>query len=226
MTKDTVTTEFVEQGDHSWIEVVFDDGGENRLGVGEVSAISEALDIAAVRRRPVIVFGRDDVFSAGLVAAPADDEAAAERLERICGDLLAQAAAQPTPLIVAAAGDALGAAGLLCLTADVALLAKGDARVGVSDVREGRAMSEVAVEIARATLTPDVLLEATAHGRLFGPAAAVAAGFSDEVVAGGELAGWARERAARLGALDADAFAATKRLVRRELIDRLGVLLP
>lgn len=210
-----VTTELVEQGDYRWIEVTLDDGEVNLFGLGEIAALSEAFDVAVAEELPAIIVGRRGVFSDGLdlTVFAAGGEPAAQ-FSANADRVVAQAVSLPIPLIVALTGRTGSFGAMLALAADVALMAKGDGRIGFGDVAEGRALSPMAVELATRLLRSEAVLEATAHGRLFSPAAAASIGFVDEVVPAEELLSAARERAARLGALPKDAYRETKARVR------------
>jgi len=210
-----VTTELVEQGDYRWVEVTLDDGEVNLFGLGEIAALSEAFDVGAMQELPVIVVGRRDVFTEGLdLAVLAAGGEPASQLSRNADRVIQQAVSLPVPFIVALTGRTGSFGAMLALAADVTLMAKGDGRVGFGDVAEGRALSPLAVNLAVTRLRSEAVLEATAHGRLFGPVAAASIGFVDEVVPAEELLATARERAARLGMLPTDAYRETKERVR------------
>lgn len=220
-----VTTELVEQGEHSWLEATIDDGNANVVGIGEIAALSEAFDVAIAQGSPMLLTGRPSTFVGGVdLAALAQSGDAARQFEQNLARLVVQAVSLPVPLVIAAAGDVIGLGALLCLASDLALIAKGDNKVGFGEVREGRALSPVSVEMARTMLRPDALLDATAHARLFSQPAAAAVGFVDEIEAPDALLGWAREKAARLGTLPVDAYRTTKLAVRAPLIERLTLL--
>ncbi|MEO1063228.1 MAG: enoyl-CoA hydratase-related protein [Actinomycetota bacterium] len=202
--------------------VTIDDGRANVLGPAEVAALRAAV-AGAGPSEGVVLTGRDGMFSGGLdLGVLGRGGAEAEELLAAMGALLVDVLRSPRPVVVAASGHAVAAGAMLMLAADRALVAVGDHRVGFTEVAGGMALPPGVVELARATVAAPWLRRLTAQGELIGPEDAVAAGFAATAVPPEALLDEAVAAASRLAALDAEAFARTKRLVNGSLADRLA----
>jgi enoyl-CoA hydratase len=144
---------------------------------------------------------------------------AAIALLRRGADLLLRLFALPVPLVIAAGGHALAGGELVVLTGDVRLGVDGPYKLGLNEVAIGLPVPLLAMELARARLSPLELTRATLGAQIYTPAEAVPAGYLDRTVAADALAAEAEREAARLGALPRAAYAATKQRLRGATID-------
>ena len=127
----------------------------------------------------------------------------------------------PVPLVVACTGHALAAGALLLATGDVRLGARGAFKLGLNEVANGMPVPIFAHELARARLDPRELEAAVLQARIYDPESAARAGWLDAVLEPEDLLDKALGESARLGALPRAAYAASKRSVRRRLVDHV-----
>ena len=182
--------------DHTLVSL--DDGKANALSLAMLQAIDAAVDGAVARRRPVVVAGRPGVLSGGFdlkVMTGADADAR-------------------TAMVFACTGHAIAMGAFLLCSGDVNVGAAGDFRIGANETALGIVMPEFGMEITRQRLTPAAFTRALLTSEFFGSAAALDAGFLDEVVAPDEVVARAVALAEQLATLDPDVYAATKERVR------------
>lgn len=199
-----------------------DDGKANALSHDRITELHEALDRAEREAGAVLLVGRPGCFSGGfdLKVMRAGPEAAGALVTR-GADLLLRMAEAPLPLVAACTGHALAAGALLLLASDLRLAAEGEFRIGLNEVAIGMTLPGFARELARERLSPPHLLRATTLAEIYAPETAREAGFLERVVAPDRLFEEARGEAARLAALPRQAFAETKRALRRSLVTRI-----
>ena len=95
-----------------------------------------------------------------------------------------------------------------------------DAKIGLNEVAIGMALPIFAIELARDRLGATAT-RATVQAELTDPAAAVALGYLDRVVAAADCEAVAVDDAAALGNLRSGAYARTKGLLRKATIDHV-----
>lgn len=194
-----------------------------RLARGKANAIDLELADALAERmaglrgeRPspaVVLTGSGTIFSAGvdLFRILEEDERYVDRFLAAFGRALAGVAGHPRPVVAALNGHAVAGGCILACACDRRLMAEGDGTVGVPELSVGVPFPGVALEILRAVVPSGRVRDLVYGGRMHGPDDALAAGLVDRVVPPGRLLEWAREAAARLGAVPPEAFALTKR---------------
>jgi enoyl-CoA hydratase len=133
--------------------------------------------------------------------------------------LLDRLAEYPKPLIAAANGHAIAAGAMIVLTCDQRLLARGTARMGLTEIRVGVVFSARAMEIARFATPPQHLSTLICTGRTWLPEDSLARGLVDELVAPEKLLDRAREVAEELAAIPPATYTATKMAVRRPMLE-------
>jgi len=202
--------------------ITVDDGKVNALSPAMLGEIGTALDRADADGAVVLLTGRPGMFSAGfdLRVLGAGGAGAAEML-RAGFELSYRLLSFPAPVVIACSGHALAMAVFLVLSGDYRLGADGAFRIGANEVAIGLTMPRAAIEVCRQRLAPAHFHRAVNNAEIYTPAAAVAAGFLDEVVAPEDLAARARERALALGALDRAAHRATKLRARHGALEAL-----
>lgn len=201
--------------------ITMDDGKANALSPAMQAAIAGGFDRAEDDDvGAVVLAGRPGRFSGGfdlnLMRSGASDSmvrggfALAERMLSF-----------PKPVVLACTGHAIAMGALLLLAADHRVGSNGDARIQANEVAIGLTLPYAAVALLRHRLTPAGADRAANTASVFGPDAAVAAGWLDEVVPPDEVVPRAQELAASFTALDPAAHAATKLRVREELLGEL-----
>ena len=201
--------------------VTVDDGRANTLNGSTVDALLGALGAAEKEAGAVVLAGRPKYFCTGLdmnVLWPGS-EAASDLLHK-CTDMLLRLVEYPRPLVAACTGHALATGALMLLCCDVRIGPAGDYKIGLNEVSLGVPLPELAIELARARLSPRYMTLACNTAQIYSPAQAVNVGFldstTDNVVehACGVAAGLAQR-------LDQGAFAATRVTSCRRLTDTI-----
>ena len=195
--------------------ITLDDGKVNVMSPRMLADIDAALDRAAADGAAVVLTGRPGIFSAGFdLATLRAGGAPAAGMVEAGFELAARVLSFPAPVVMACPGHAIAMGLFLLLSGDYLIGADGPYKFTANEVAIGITMPRTAIEMLRYRLTPAAYLRALTLAEPFTPATATAAGFLDEVVPAGALAGAARDRAAALAALDRGALAASKQRVR------------
>jgi enoyl-CoA hydratase len=202
--------------------VRLDDGKANALSHALLDALGAHLDRAEKEARAVLLVGREGRFCGGFdLGTMRSGPDAVRRLVTAGAELLLRMLEYPLPIVVACTGHALAAGALLVLAGDRRIGARGEFRIGLNEVAIGMTLPIFAAEIARLRLSKRHFAAATAQARLYGPDAAVDAGYLDETLPAGTLLETASAEARRLGALPQPAFAATKRTIQGPAVARI-----
>jgi len=202
--------------------VTMDDGKVNVMSLAMQKALHLALDRAEAEEAVVLLTGRPGVFSAGfdLVTLRAGGTKARDMV--IGGfELSERMLSFPTPVVIACTGHAIAMGAFLLLSGDYRIGPDGPFRFQANEVAIGLTMPRAAVEILRQRLTPSCLTRAVTMAETFRPEDAVAAGFLDEVVAGGEVMERAEAVADQATALDGGAHRSSKLIVRHQSLEAL-----
>jgi enoyl-CoA hydratase len=197
-------------------------GKGNALDLELVGALIDALDrLDGSAAGAGVLTGQGSIFGAG-VDLPALIEGGPEYVKRFL-PLLQRAferlATFPKPLVAAVNGHAIAGGAILMLACDQRLLARGAARVGLTEVRGGVLFPAWALEIARFATPPQHFPTLICTGRTWPAEEALARGLVDELVEPERLLDRACAVAEELAAIPATEFAATKRAVRQPLIE-------
>ncbi len=192
-------------------QITIDDGKVNAFSIAMLRALHDALDRAERDQAVVVLRGREGCFSAGFdlkVFGSGDQEQVlAERI-----------LAFPTPVVIASTGHTVAAGAFLLLAADLRIGTDGPFRIGLNEVQIGLTVPWFVIELARQRLQPPHLLRSVVGAEMYAPQQALAAGFLDRVVNAEELREASLREAARLGELNATAYAATKLRVRGDAL--------
>jgi enoyl-CoA hydratase len=175
--------------------------------------------------RAVVVTGTGLTFSAGVDLRRYLDEGPpyVERFLPALSDAFRAAFELPKPVVSAVNGHAIAGGCVLAACADTTLMADGDGRIGVPEVKVGVPFPRVALEVVRYAVGDVAARRLIVGARTYRPAEAQAIGLVDEVVPPDELLSRA-VAAARALATDVppDTFAATKGQLRRESCERMA----
>jgi len=200
--------------------ITMDDGKANSLSPAMIDQLEAALDRAVGEAGAAILTGRPDRFCAGFdlrVMMSGPDAAIA--LLRRGSDLLLELFGLPLPLVIAATGHALAGGALVVLTGDSRIGTDGAYKIGLNEVSIGLPVPVLAMELARARLSPTALTQATLLATIYTPADARVAGYFDQVVPADGLVDVAVAEAKRLSQLSKPAFVGTKDRLRRATIE-------
>lgn len=197
-------------------------GKGNALNRELAGALVEALD--RLERGPAragILTGQGSIFGAG-VDLPALVEGGAAYVRQFLpslATLFERLATFPKPLVAAVNGHAIAGGAILMLATDQRLLARGAARVGLTEIRVGVQFPAWALEIARFATPAQHFPTLVLTGRTWAAEDALARGLVDELVNPDELLDRACAVAEELAAVPPLVFAATKLAVRRPMIE-------
>ncbi len=171
-----------------------------------------------------MITGRDGCFSAGfdLAVMNGDDPERALALFAEGARLYREIVEAPVPVVASCPGHALAGGAILLLCADYRIGRNGPYKVGLNEVGIGMALPAFAVSIATHRLERRFLTSAAMFAEVVAPDRAMVMGFLDEV-SDDPLAG-ALSLAETLARLPREAFADTKRRIRRGLTQELTVL--
>ena len=198
--------------------VTVDDGRTNIIDIEVVNQLLSALHIARDQGEALVLAGRPGWYSEGL-----DQETfraggePASALLHAATELILRLVEFPRPVVTACTGTALGAAATCLLSCDYRIGAAGDYKIGIDYVAAGMEVPDLAIELARARLSPRHLTLACNTAQLYSPEEAVEAGFLDAVTTD-DVVEVAVATAEHLAArVDPRAFAATRSLTCRNL---------
>ena len=203
--------------------VLFDDGKANLFSVNNMLALHGALDRAEKEAGALLVQGRPGLFSAGfdLNVARGRDTKAIVKMAYEGSRAAFRIFDFPIPTVAAITGHALAMGAITACCFDLRIAAEGAFQIGVNEARLPSIFPDWALPPLNHRLAPTHRVRALAHGELYSPQEAVAAGFVDQVVPSAELPSAAMERAKELAKLDSGTHAAIKRQMRRDAIEQM-----
>lgn len=197
------------------VVITMDDGKANAMSTAMQSAVHAGLDAAQENSKPVILAGRDGIFSAGfdLKTLSTGGEPAVEML-RGGLELSLRLLGFPTPVIAACGGHAIAMGIFLLTSCDHRIGVHGAHRYSANEVAIGMTMPFSTIEILRQRLTPTAVSRAVVFAETFTPDNAVDHGVLDEVVDPTRLNERAFELARTYAGLDSGAHGASKKRLR------------
>jgi enoyl-CoA hydratase len=198
-------------------------GKANALDLELLEALAARLDeIETSATRALVLTGRGAIFCAGVDLFRLLDGGRGylERFLPALDAALLRLFTFPRPVVAAVNGHAIAGGCILALACDHRILADGPGRIGVPELQVGVPFPALPLEIVRAALPAHRAQEAIVTGRTYPAAEALARGFADELVPAEALLDRACEVAAALGAVPREAYAITKRQLRRPALER------
>ena len=197
-----------------------------RMQAGKANAINPRFlellegcleELSRARPSALVLTGDARSFSAGLDLPALIDLGTGELTGfiRRFSDTMLRVFALPFPVVAAVNGHAIAGGCVLALQTDVRVMASGESRIGLNEVRLGLGLPVAVVETLRCQVPATSLLQVAAEGGLFLPEEALALGLVHEVVDPGQLLARAHQRASLLAALPPLAFAQVKASLRR-----------
>lgn len=204
-----------------------------RLAHGAVSAMDlelceavgkELRALADAPARAVVVTGTGKAFSAGVDLRRIVDggpEYVAAFLPAL-SEMFRAAFELAKPVVAAVNGHAIAGGCVLAATADTVLMAEGNGRIGVPELRVGVAFPRVPLEVMRFAVGDVAARRLILGAQTHAPADARELGLVDEVVPADELPSRALAVARELlAAVPDDTFALTKTQLRRDTVERM-----
>ncbi len=206
--------------------LTMDDGKANAMAPAMSAALNAGLDRASGEAKAVVIRGREGVMCGGfdLKIIRGNDDAAKAGMREAGMALLKRLYLSPQPIIFAVTGHSVAMGALLLLAGDFRVGRSGDFRIGLNETGIGLSLPITGLELARDRLAPMVFQRATINAELFSPDTAVSAGYLDQVADTAGFDAAVSEVAQTIAALDATAFAETKRRVRQPTLERIDAL--
>ena len=187
----------------------------------EIAARFESLRHSAAKA--VVLTGQGAMFSAGVNLVRVN-EGGAEYLRRFLPALhrlYETVFFFPKPVVAAVNGHAIAGGCVLECCADKRIAARGNGRIGLTELLVGVSFPPMAFEVMRFASPPRYLADGMFSGATFLPETALARGLVDELAEPAELLDRAVAAADTLAALSPQAFAQTKEQVRQPAADAL-----
>jgi enoyl-CoA hydratase len=199
-------------------------GKANALDIELCSALIDRVD--ALRRDgspPFILTATGRIFSAGvdlkrLLGGGEDYVREFVPLLARCIRVLFE---YPGPVVSAINGHAVAGGCILACAADRRIMADGDARVGIPELRVGVPFPAAAIEVMRSTLSPARFRGLVYGGATLDARAAVHWGLIDELSPPDSLMDAAVKAAKNLGRIPGGAFRVTKAQLRLPALQRI-----
>jgi enoyl-CoA hydratase len=206
--------------DDGVLDVLLDDGGPNVLRPEVLDDLRSALEDHP--DAPVLLRGRDGMFSAGLDLRwmMAHTPAEIGELLRACGRALMTVWMHPRPVVAAATGHAIAAGTMLAMSTDHVVAAEGGAW-GLNETTNGMEIPRFGIDLAAARLNPRDLDALLIPGERIDASRAAAVGMADVVTTPGDVLPRAEARLAELSSLPAAAYAGNKRRLREHRAERV-----
>ena len=186
--------------------------GENRFNLPFVEALTQAVEDAASRAKPMVLTGEGKFFSNGLDLDWLRGEGADRAGEMFPAlyRLLAKILTFPGATVAAINGHAFGAGLIVSAAADRRVMRIDRGFFCFPEVDLGMAMSDEFDSIIKAKLPADALLQALLSGHRYGGEEAKAAGLVHEVATEDDLVATACSMAAELADKDGETIGRIK----------------
>ncbi len=202
-----------------------------RLAHGRASALD--VDLLEALRQAIAELGSDGAPRAAVLTGSGSIFCAGLDLRQLCAggapyvrrllpaleSALEALFSCDVPIVAALNGHAIAGGYVLTCACDRRLIAAGDARVGLPEMKVGVPFPNLVMEILRSAVPPPMLQELLLMGGTFPAARALSAGLIDEVVAPADLVEAACDVARRLAEAPPAAYASTKRRLRAPALE-------
>ena len=212
----------IKKIDHGAIrELQLDRPPANALSPDLILALRKAIQVAPDEdARALILSGAPGRFSGGLdvpLLLRLDRSAMADLWRDFYG-LLGAIAGSTVPIIAAITGHAPAGGTVLALFCDWRVMAEGDYKIGLNEVRVGIPLPPVILAGLRRLIGPRQAERLAVSGELLSPQEAVRLGLVDELTSPEKVVDRALEWCQRLVALPAEAMTSTRRRARADLV--------
>lgn len=200
-------------------------GKANTLDVEFCDALASAFgELRTSAARAVIVTGTGSIFSAGvdLLRISAGGEGYIRQFLPALHRMYDAAFNLPKPMIAAVNGHAIAGGCVLSCCADVRIAARGNGRIGVTELLVGVPFPAMAFEVMRFATSPQYLSDVILTGATYLCDDARRRGLVDQVVEPADLMQRAMAAAKTLAALPPATFALTKEQIRQPVADRMA----
>jgi len=200
--------------------ITLDDGKMNVMNWDFFKEFNEALDRALADRVNVLIFtGRPGIFSAGLDLKLLPTLSLEEqiRFQKLFATTMLRLYLFPRPAIAAYTGHSIAGGAILSYACDCFMIGDGPYKIQINEVANKMVIPTWISLICRSSIPPQHWKEALLHSRAYSPREAFDRGIVDRLVPPGEdVMAAARTLARDLFKLDGQAYAYTKKYLRRE----------
>jgi enoyl-CoA hydratase len=199
-------------------------GKANALDLELCLQLVEVLEQLSGSARAVVLTGSGSIFSAGvdLLRLQTGGSAYVEHFVPMLTRVVRALFEFPAPLVAAVNGHAVAGGCVVTCAADYRIMARGNARMGVPELRVGVPFPTAALEMVRFVVPPHRVQEVVYGGATYLPDAALELGLVDELADAAALLARARAVALQMAELPRDAFALTKQQLRAPVLQRIA----
>jgi enoyl-CoA hydratase/carnithine racemase len=198
----------------------------NALSAAFTAALDDALAAAFAAGesgvdgapRAIVLSGQPGMFSAGLdIREVTGSEGGLQALMLGFWRLQQRLVHGTLPVVSAITGHSPAGGAVLAILCDHRIMAAGDFRIGLNEVRVGLYPGEIIFRCLERLVGTGRAVSLLSRGAMLTPEEALTCGFVDEVVAPGEVVPRALALAQELAALPQQAYRRTRELTRRDL---------
>jgi enoyl-CoA hydratase/carnithine racemase len=200
-------------------------GKANALDTEFCEAIAARFrELASSDAKAVVVTGQGVIFSAGVNLIRLSEGGAdyVRKFLPALHQLYDAVFFHPKPVVAAINGHAVAGGAVLACCADRRLMARGNGRIGVTELLVGVPFPALAFEVVRFAVPARYLPEFTLGGATYLPDEALTRGWVDELAEPSELLARAVAAAQGMAKLSPPAFAQTKAQIRQAVSERYG----
>jgi enoyl-CoA hydratase len=200
-------------------------GKANAQDVEFCEAMAKAFDEQRnSAARAIVLTGSGSIFSAGvdLLRISAGGDAYVRRFLPALHRMFEAAFYLPKPVVAAVNGHAMAGGCVLACCSDARIMARGNGRMGITEILVGVPFPALAYEVMRYAANPQYLPDMTLTGATYLSDEARTRGLVDEVVEPAALMDRAMAVAKTFAAIPADTFAATKEQLRQRVTDHMA----
>lgn len=200
-------------------------GKANAQDVEFCEAVAKAFDDQrSSSARAIVLTGSGSIFSAGvnLLRIASEGEAYVRRFLPALNRMFDAAFYCPKPVVAAVNGHAMAGGCVLACCADARIMARGQGRMGITEILVGVPFPALAYEVMRFAANPQYLADMTLTGATYLCDEARTRGLVDEISEPGELMNLAIATAKALAAVPVATFATTKEQMRQPVTDHMA----
>lgn len=201
-------------------------GKVNALDIAFCEAMAARFQelAASAQARAVVLTAKGKVFSAGvdLIRLSEGGESYIRQFLPALHAMYDAVFFHPKPMVAAVNGHAIAGGCVLACCGDRRVMARGQGRIGVTELLVGVPFPVLAFEIVRAVVPARFLPEVTYSGPTYEADAALERGFIDEIAEPGEVLEDAYAIAQELAELSPAAFAQAKAQIRQGVAERVA----
>lgn len=205
--------------------IAMDDGKANVMSVQLLKDLNAALDRAEQAGGPVILAGRENMFSGGFDLSVFKTGDSTQILEMLTlgAELSYRMLSYPLPIIAACTGHAIAMGTFLLLSCDYRIGANGNSKFAANEVAIGLTVPYFAIEVVKNRITNKHRSKTVGLAYFFNIEEALEAGFLDQVSESDQVLAAANLKAEEILKLDMDAHKNSKARLREPMLKAFRV---